>query len=293
MSTRALFNLTLVLLTIGLIMIVYYKPGLESDNTLQPITTLDPAQVTDIRITRAERGPLHLVKKTGVWMLAGTTELPASAFQVRALLPLLQASAVHSYSAGSLDLAALGLDPPLATITLGATEIRIGTTESLENKRYAQVGNTVYLIDDRYQHLINADWSNFVSRKLLPANAEITRLQLPDITLTRTADDQWQVDPETADTSADAIQQLIDTWERASALYVRRHANTGADETIRITTGANAEPVTFTISARTPDLILARTDLGIEYHLTDDQGPALLSLNYAETGQEPDPPPSD
>lgn len=297
MSSRALFNLTLVLLAIGLLLIVYYRPGLESDGTLQPITTLDPGQVTDIRITRATREPLHLVKRAGGWMLDAPAALPASAFQVRALLPLLQASAARSYSAGSLDLEELGLDPPQATVNLGPTEIRIGTTEPLENKRYAQVGAMVYLIDDRYQHLINADWSNFVSRKLLPADAAITRLQLPDITLTRTADDQWQADQELPETGADAIQQLIDTWQNASALYVRRAAKSAASETILVTIGATDTPVTFSVTARSPEFILARPDLGIEYHLSDDQAASLLFLEDMQTEPEavtvPDIPPSE
>lgn len=293
MSTRALFNLTLALLAVGLIMIVYYKPGLEPESTPQPITTLDPEQVSDIRITRAMRGPLHLVKQNGTWLLAGTPEMPASGFQVRALLPLLQATAVRSYPASSLDTAALGLDPPEATVTLDAMEIRIGTTEALENKRYAQIGDTVYLIDDRYQHLINADWSNFISRKLLPADAEITQLQLPAMTLTRTADGQWRVAPENPDASADAIRQLIDTWQRASALYVRRYATTAADETINVTTGAGKATITFKISSHTPDLILARPDLGIQYHLSNDQEASLLSLGKAKPAQEPDTSPSE
>ena len=288
MSTRALFNLTLALLAAGLIMIVYYKPGLEPDSTPQPITMLDPEQVSDIRITRALREPLHIVKQNGAWLLAGTPELPASGFQVRALLPLLQATAARSYPASSLDPAALGLDPPQATVTLDAMEIRIGTTEALENKRYAQVGDTVYLIDDRYQHLINADWSNFVSRKLLPADAAITQLQLPAMSLTRTADGQWRVTPERPDTSADAIRQLIDTWQRSSALYVRRYASTLADESISVTTGAGNATITFKISSHTPDFILARPDLGIQYHLSSDQEASLLSLREAKPAQKPD-----
>jgi hypothetical protein len=50
----------------------------------------------------------------------------------------------------------------------------------------------------------------------------------------------------------------------------------------------SAEPVVFHIVAREPDLVLARPDWGIQYHLAGDVGAKLLELpeSAAEAVQE-------
>ena len=88
-----------------------------------------------------------------------------------------------------------------------------------------------------YQPLVNADWSNFVERKLLPAGTSIVALQLPDLLLAPDDNNQWQLAPEMPGISADAIQQLLDYWGSANALYVRGYNGAHSDETIHIETG--------------------------------------------------------
>jgi hypothetical protein len=278
MSSRTLLNLALFCLAGLLILIVVYRPGIAPEPVPQTLTALTGDGITRIRVTRTTREPMTFTRHADNWVLAGSSELPASDFQIRSLLAILQAHSSRSYPADSLDLAALGLEPPQATLMLDDTRFDIGLTEALDNMRYVQTGDTVFLVTDRYQHLINADWSSFVERKLLPANASLTRLQLPKLELSLTADHQWQLSPADPTVSAAALQSLVSNWEQATAYYVRRYQDNAGSQTVTLEFSGTAAPVTFHIISQTPEFILARPDRGIVYHLQSEMEQTLLAL---------------
>jgi hypothetical protein len=297
-GSRSLLNLGLVALVIALLLVAYFRPGLEPEPEPQPITRqLDPAAVTTIHIERQDRAPLAFSKEGDLWYLTKTGgRLPAADFQVRALLRLLKATSLHSYPADSLELATLGLDPPRATVRIDALTVYFGTTDALERKRYVRIDDAIHLIDDQYQQLINAEWANFVSGRLLVTRGPITRLELPGMTLAYDDDRHWQLDPEQAMANADALQGLIDRWQTASALYVQAYSGSESAEYVTLHTRDSEEPLHLQVVSHTPDLILARPEWGIQYHLGSDMQASLLTLPEPlpepETGSTTDPDPS-
>jgi len=278
MSTRTLLNLALAVIALGLAALIWYRPGLQREAAPMPVTGIDPQQVTSITLTRTAAEPLVFHRQDAHWLIDGTPAIPADDYQVHTVLALLQANALRSYPAKSLDLAGLGLDPPQASIRFDATQLDLGNTEAIEGLRYLRLGAKVYLVEDRYQHLLNAGLGNFASRRLLTEGATITALELPGLTLTRTDEVHWQLSPEQPAAGADAIAQLVQSWQRASALYVRRIDPGEHPDTIRVTLKDTDTPVTFHLVAREPDLVLARPDWGIQYHITGDVGAGLLDL---------------
>ena len=280
MSTRTLLNLVLFLAILGLALVAWFKPGVKPVDAPRPITTgLTPEQTGSLTVERLTRDPLTFSRRDGRWfLLADNRELPAADFQVRALLRLLEATATRHYPAGSLDLAALGLQPPRARVVMDDVDFRFGATDALKKQRYVQVGDTVYLIDDQYQHLLNAAWPNFVSRQILEGRGAITRLELPEMTLAYTDDGHWQLDPEQQDVSADALQILIENWQNATALLTRRDDDSATGETVTVYTRDSTRPIVLRIVTRTPDLILARADWGIQYLLPGSEADDLFTL---------------
>jgi hypothetical protein len=279
MSSRSLINLALAGIAIGLGLLAWFRPGLESPATPQPITTLSPEQIQHIQVSRQQRPALEITRQGNAWQLAGDPPLSASPFQVQAMLALLQARTERHYPADTLDLRELGLDPPQASIVLDdSTTLLIGNTEPLDNMRYVQFGATVYLVEDRYQHLINANRTNFVERRLLDRDAVITRLTLPDLTLAQTADGHWEPVPDDPDISATAIRQLLVNWQQASALYVRPYKPGPASTRITLELADSDTPLVFELLSDTPEFILARPDLGIQYHFSQTIGKRLLGI---------------
>jgi len=278
MSSRTLLNLILVLVAISLGLVVFYKPGIEPPPVPQAITALDPETISSIHISRTVREPLSFTRDEDSWMLAGDPELPASEFQIPSLLSILQTATTRSYPAAALDLEAAGLEPPQAILTLDDMVFSIGLTAALDNKRYIQLEDTVYLVDDKYQHLLNGGRTNFISRKLLPANSTLTGLQLPDKTLSLTGDGQWQLTPEDPAVSNAANLTLIRNWENSRATYIKDYDGTAAMATITLETTDAAGPVTLHLIRKSPEFIVARPDWGIQYHLQDNLGNALLGI---------------
>ena len=295
MGSRALLNLGLAALAAVLVLVVIYKPGIEPEAAPQRLTTaLDPADAVSITVSRELRPPLTLTRQEDGWhVFTGEHEVPAAGFQVNALLRLLTTTASHHYAAASLETNTLGLEPPQATVRIDELEFRFGATEALENRRYVQHAGTVYLVNDQYQHLVNADWASFVDRSLAGRDSTITRLELPDMTLAQSADGSWQVEPAQTDAGADALQALVDNWQRAQALYVRSHAGNDSNETVRIHTGDAKQPIELRVISHAPDLVIARPDWGIQYHLTTGLEESLFTLSRpAEPEGNPSPAPA-
>jgi Domain of unknown function (DUF4340) len=282
MSTRTLLNLGLLVAAVTLALVAYFKPGVKPAEVPRPITRLTPEQVRSIVVERIDHEPLRFSKHHDRWFLtAEERELPAADFQVRALLRLLQVTASRHYPAGSLHLASLGLQPPQVRLTMDDVDISLGNTASLDQLRYVRVADTVYLIDDQYQYLINADWPNFVSRQLLEGRGAITRIELPGMTLASSDDGHWRLAPPQAGLSADTLQTFVENWQNATALITRRYEGGAAGETVTVRTRDSDQPLVLRIVSRKPDLLLARPDWGIQYQIPRSEEDSLFTLPKA------------
>ncbi len=290
MTTRTLLNLGLALLALALVLVVVYRPGLEPAADPQPVITgLIADAVVSITVTREAHEQLTFTRQGKRWyVFTGTHELAAADFQINALLRLLETTAETRYPAESLDLAQLGLDPPQATVTFNEQEFRFGITEALQKRRYLQVADSVYLVADKYQHLVNAEPYNFVARELLAERGAISRLELPGMTVSKPQAGNWRLDPADGSAGADALQQLVDSWQNASALYVTGYDGTETAEQVTIHTAGQTEPLVLQVVSHAPDLVLARADRGIRYHLASGLEGSLFAL--PETATETDTP---
>ena len=285
MQSRWLLNLLLLAAIAALALVAVYEPGIEPAVEARPITDLPQTQVERVRVQRAAHEDLLLTREAaGNWIIEAPSRLPAEAFQVDALTRLAEQKAVRSYPAGELDLARLGLQPAASSVTLNAVRVEFGATEPLEGLRYVRVGEQVHLTPDIYQHLIDAEPGQFVRRRLLPAQAAISGLTLPTVSL-RKANGDWVVEPH-QELSADRIQQLLDNWQQAAALSVKSSAADQAGERIEVILDDPAQPLVFRITSREPDLLLLRPDLGIEYNM-GGRSTELLALPPAPTEPAP------
>ena len=284
MQSRWIVNLLRLVAIAALALVALYAPGIDQDPHEQALTGLDQEQIDRVRIHRPPRDDLVLARQQGGgWVIASHTALPADQLQVSALTRLAQQKAVRSYPVAELDLARLALEPPRASVMLNDVQVDFGDTEPLQGLRYVRVGAQVHLTPDLYQHLIDAGFSQFVQRRLLPEQASISSVGLPAFSVKK-ADGNWVTEPQ-QDVSADRIQQLIDNWQQASALSVKSADTSTAGERIEVVLDDPAQVVVFVIAAREPDLVLLRPDLGLEYHM-GDLDDSLLAVPQPAVEQE-------
>ena len=277
MARRLLLNLMLAIVVLGLALFIYIDPDKATDDNRSTISNIDPDSVSSIKITRLQGEPLSFVKRDGQWFIVGQTEYRADDFQVSTLLALLRSVTDRKYPASTLDLKPMCLMPPLVDISFDDVRFDIGTTEPIDRNRYVMHDTTVYLVPDRFQHLLNARYTNFIDRRLLPPGAVVTRLELPGLSLQRDSDMNWQLQPEDKTVGADAIRTLVSDWENARALYVRE-ASGYQGETLRVHLQGVDEALEFTLQRDYKDIILSRPDRGIQYHLAGDAGLKLLEF---------------
>jgi hypothetical protein len=284
MKSRWVINILLIVAIIILALVARYQPGIEAPPEPRTLTSLRADDIQTIRINRPLRNDLLFRKKGNAWTIDREPALPAEDAQVRALLKMAGHTAVRSYPAEELDLARLALDPPYATVTLDGTAIDFGSLEPLEELRYARVGDQVHLISDMYQHLIEGDHTRFVRRRLLAAQARIVSVELPDVSLVKSAGG-WEIEPPAA-VSADALQQLVDNWQQASALTVRP-VEDAPDDAPAVTLMLEPDrQIRFLIAAREPELVLIRPDFALQYHMGDRAG-NLLEVPEAAPASAP------
>ena len=282
MKSRWIINL-LLLAAIGiLILVAYFEPGIDEQAETPAITILKKDQLHRIHLNRPVRDDLVLVKTaTQGWVIGHTPELPADDYQVNALQKLAEQNAVRSYPAAELDLAQLQLDPPYATAILNDTAIEFGNLEPLEGLRYVRVADQVHLIPDLYLHLIDAGYTQFVRRRLFAENTDIASIAVPGFSIAK-ADQGWTVEPP-QEVSADNMQQFVERWRDATCLNIQAADSTAEGETIELIQADSGQHINFMISAREPELVLVRPELGIQYRM-GELGESLLSLTPPESG---------
>jgi hypothetical protein len=283
MNTRILLNFGLILAFVALAAVLYFRPGLDRDTGPDTLSVIDPAQVTEIGIVYRDRDPVTLVRDDGVWYVQGPTDIPAADVEVRTVLRLAASDTVRSYPAGDMDLARLELHPPLASVTLGGQTIEIGGTEPLDGLRYARSGDTVHLIVDQYQHLVQADRAYLVSPGLLAGRKAIRELRLPSLRVEHTAEGQWVLEPHDESASTEAITSLVEAWQTATALYVRGYRDLPFRDNVVLYTQDSDDPVVLEVVSQSPDLVLARPDWDVEYHLPATMIDRLLTPSLGET----------
>ena len=284
MKSRWIINL-LLLVAIGiLILVAYFEPGIDEQTESTAITTLNKDQLRRIQLHRPVRDDLVLLKTgTQRWVVDNTPALPADNYQINVLKRLAEQKALRSYTASELDLAQLQLEPPYATARLNNTAIDFGKLEPLQGLRYVRVADQVHLIPDVYLQLIEASYTQFVRRRLFDENTRIASIALPEFSVVKT-DQGWTVEPQ-QEISADNLQQFVDRWQGATGLNIQSADMTTDGDTIEIIEANTGDRVSLVISAREPELVLVRPDLGIQYRM-GELGDALLSLTVSEPGEK-------
>lgn len=269
MKSRWLINLGL-LLAIGIMtLIARYEPGIEKEPAAAKLTPVTTDEITRIEVTRKTHDPLLLQLDGADWRVGSNPSLPAEPSQVMSLARLADQTAERSYAAADLDLKKLELDPPRSRVTLNDLTLDFGALDALDGLRYVRVGPHVYLIPDLYQHLIDADASQFVRRRLLNPGAHIRRLELPGLTL---SEDEgiWSTTPEAdAAIDADRLVQFVEHWENAQALSLRRDATNDDFGSVSILLRGQDQPLKLIIRSRDPELVLARPDWGVQYVMAE------------------------
>lgn len=278
MNKNTLINLGLLVTVAALALVAVYEPGIEAPPEKPSLVSLDRESVKHILIQRQGRPDIELQRKEdGNWQLLQPVKLPADGFRIDSLLRVTESKSLGRFTADADRLGEYKLAEPGVTLTLNHdTRIAFGKNTPLDHRRYVRIGEAVHLISDTlYYHLIGA-YPTFVSKRPLPQPAAIEALSIPGLSLSWD-NGGWQLEPMPENYSADRVTQLLDSWRFASAVQVKAYDGESG-EAVTLQLKDREAPLSFLITARSPDLVLARPDVGIQYHLPAETAADLLQL---------------
>ncbi|MDT8282682.1 MAG: DUF4340 domain-containing protein [Gammaproteobacteria bacterium] len=267
MHKKNILNLLLLIAVISLATLIYFSE--KDNNELGQLTAISTSGITAISIHHNKNTTQLIKHKDGQWLLTEPVNIEANNFRINSVLKLLNAPVHSRYPVTQINLANTGLERPATSITLDDSVIYFGIINPATELRYVRLDDTVYTIDDVYYPLLNSNFSTLVSLNLLPTNSKITKLILPGLTISKDKNDFWQSN---VLLSADDINKTIEHWQHGQAFgiheYMQRSAeNTSTPGEIFVYLQDQEQAIRYLITDTDPWLILARPEIGIEYHI--------------------------
>ena len=271
MNTRNLLNLALLLIVAVLAFLIYQSE--EPSTELERLNHIDigdgATDITSLVIEHNGRRTVLERNASGQWKLTEPISIAANDFRVKSILKLAEAPIHNSYPLKELDADKIGLvdieqGVNNTTVRFGNKTLRFGIINPVTNLRYIQIGNTVYTIEDVYYPLLSSHFGTLVSLSMLPENSVIEKLVLINQTISKDDDGNWQSN---IDISADSITAAVDNWKTTQAFGIHEHMKRDQLGEVFIYLQGKDEPITFQVTDTDPWLILARPEIGLEYHL--------------------------
>ena len=262
MYKNNILNLVLFLVVISLASVIYFSE--EQSTELDRLTTLDVADIQSITIQHNSNITAIEKQADGHWQITQPINIAANDFRIRSALELVNAPVHSRYPVNEVNLASIGLDKPVTTIKFNELSLAFGIINPATELRYLRLDDSIYTIEDAYYPLLISHFGTLVSLNLLPRDRRIEKMILLNQTISRDDRGFWQSN---IAISADRINETIAHWQDYQAFGVHSYMEREPLGEVFIYLDDQQQPVSFIITDTDPWLILARPEIGLEYHL--------------------------
>ena len=252
----------LFLVVISLASIIYFSE--EESTELEKISNNHMADVTTIKIQHNKNTSTIIKSPGGHWNITQPVTIAANDFRVNSILKLINAPVHKQYTSTEIDLEKIGLSNPATTIHFNNQSISFGITNPVTNLRYVKQDDFIYTIQDVYYPLLSSHFGALVSLELLPADSKIEKLVLLNQTIAKNDNGLWQSNSKI---SADNINKTLDHWRNDQAFGVHEYMEREELGEVFVYLEGQQQPLTYVITDTDPWLIIARPEIGLEYHL--------------------------
>ena len=258
------------------------KQVLHDENKF--VSNIDVSDIEQITILRpaSESDEIKIHKEKSQWFISSPVKTRASTDRVSAILGLLRSKSFVRVDAAESILELYQLQPANVTLILDQYKFEFGATDPLDNRRYLLFNNTVHLINDSlYPQLLQSP-TFFVSSRLLPEGEAIETIRFKGQTVLQAGQHQARsTSGEVIDKKA--LEQLAQAWQGIQARQVRNYRP--VDHTQQVIIGLRSgRTLQFEVVSVSPYLVLARSDLKLEYYL--DASRAKILFLADEIGKE-------
>ena len=281
LSRRWLINYLLIVL---IVIFTYIGNRYEVKTGYQPenrITSLKPQDIHTTVIQTADSNFI-LINTGSQWQFQKPVQWPANNITLERLISIVSSESESRLPAEDIDLAILGLQFPKAILTLNDTRILFGATNNIGERRYIMIGSTVYLLPDIHLHFITQGISGLIDRRLAPRSIPLKSLKLTEFSLSKNDDGSWQSNAGAKFETA-LLNQLANNWQTLEAGNIKNYDKSITPRQKMIATLDNGDEIDFYLMSIKPEIVIARPDLGIQYHFSEKRDYDLLSVRRQDS----------
>jgi hypothetical protein len=277
LSRRWLINYLLIAL-IGIF--IYAGNRYQAGSGFPPvnsISSLKPQDIHRVIIQTADNNRFVLGNSSNQWRFENPVQWPADNTTLERIISIVKSNPDARLPADTIDLATFGLQKPRATLTLNDTPVDFGTTNNIGGRRYVKIASTVYLLPDIHLHFITQGINGLIDRRLLPRSVALEALELGKLSLRKKSDGAWQGNAVGEDETT-RLNRLANNWQTRNAGSIKIFDRSKAMIEKIVATLENGSKIDFLLMAITPEIVIARPDLGVQYHFAENQYYDLLSI---------------
>ncbi|MBL8300484.1 MAG: hypothetical protein JNN30_19270 [Rhodanobacteraceae bacterium] len=151
---------------LGVLVVITWLVVAREQAGLARLTTLDPAQITSLRVSAGATAARRFERRDGRWWMSEPYSLPAHADAVARLVAIASAPTRSRHARDRFDPARIGLSPPQALLELDALRLEFGTTEAIHGDRYVRTADDIALMPDRFSSWLLAPAESEVDHRL-------------------------------------------------------------------------------------------------------------------------------
>jgi len=240
------------------------------------ITSLKPQDIHTAIIQVADK---HFVLSNSgnQWLFEKPVRWPANNITVERLISIVTSEADSRLPAEGNDLATFGLQFPKAILTLNDTRILFGSTNNIGGRRYIMIASTIYLLPDIHLHFITQGISGLIDRRLLPRSIPLKSLELAELSLSKSSNGDWQSDT-IGEVEVGRLNQIANNWQTLHAGRVKIYDKSKMPGQKIVAGLEDGDEIDFFLISVKPEIVIARPDLGVQYHFAEKQYYDLLSI---------------
>jgi hypothetical protein len=269
-STWIVTGVMLVLVA-ALGLFAYLKPPAR-DAARQALSTLRPAEVTKLRVARRGKLVIEAERRGEQWVLTAPYAAPLDVFQIARAVTILEAKNTAHYPASGL--AKYELDPPVAEVTINGQTFAFGAINPVTREQYVLAGNAVHAVEMRHGAGLPTDASALLRKQLFAADEVPVRFGFNDFSVA-SENGKWSLTPAAGELSQDDYNRWSDAWRHATALRVEPYDQRKPQGEIHIEL-KDKPKLTLGILSRSPELVLLRPDLKLQFTFVAEVGKRML-----------------
>ena len=237
------------------------------------LSALKPAEARAVRVLRKGKTLAVLEKRDGEWFVTEPMKAPADEFQVLRLIAIIEAKSALQYPAA--DLAKFELTAPQAEIIVGDQRFAFGAINNVTREQYVLTQEWIFPLPLNFGAAVPADAAALLRKSVLAPRDTPVRFEFEKFSVA-SDDKKWVATPSAADVSQDDYNRWVAQWREGSALRTEPVDARKPVGDIRITLKGDAK-VTLALIQAEPELIVRRTDLGLQFVFAGSVGKQMLA----------------